>query len=252
MRVMNKEIEKLLVEVEPIVVELVGEIKKSILKLENGRWNEKYDNEFYTEYVKWDMIKGLEKFVGEGVEFVSVEARVSKKGNLVIYSTWNFEGVEHYINTEVIYAGGHNIQKLHYRYLVHSDLPRLYNGTPEADILKKRIKVLKKRKELLHERSLVEDRIKEKTELLKYNKSLSHDEVVEIVKPTFLPDNFESDPIWFKKGHGSKENYLYWLNEENNHKVELWYKVNIERVEETIKRSNISIGIINKKLTKLS
>jgi hypothetical protein len=67
----------------------------------------------------------------------------SKSGQLVISAIIERDSIEYQHETSVIYAGGYNVQRLHYRYLTKSDLPK----TGDVSILKKfteAIKVLNK------------------------------------------------------------------------------------------------------------
>jgi hypothetical protein len=76
-----------------------------------------------------DMARSIEKYTADGDILISVESSVSAKMNLEIVAMVERDGVQYRMDTEVITAGGYNIQCLHYRYITDSKLPKRGNDS---------------------------------------------------------------------------------------------------------------------------
>lgn len=251
MRIENKNIRLVVEKLVPQTLELVSNIKKQILSTENGRWG-KYDQEYFERSVNFDMIKSLEKFITEDLKLHGVSAGVSKKGNLVIYSEWMNGREEHFLNTEVIYAGGHNIQRLHYRYLVKSSLPRIY-GSEESKNYKKQITKSEKIRESQNYITGLENRNTVSENKLEINKILTDGQIETLLKndDSWVTDDFQSDVDWFTHNHGTYEKYLSWIDYTNKDSIIRWKDIHIRRVEVNISNLNNSIVNYKKQLLKL-
>jgi hypothetical protein len=111
----NPLINRLLMELKPLIADII-ENKKQSYKKEDKEFT-KYD-EHYTEIVlKYDMVKALEKYTQPTDKMSEVRVRNSSKGSFQINCIIERDGNKYTFDTEVIYAGGYNIQKLHFRYL---------------------------------------------------------------------------------------------------------------------------------------
>jgi hypothetical protein len=71
-----------------------------------------------------DLSKSIEKYTANGDKLISIGSSVSNKGNLEIVAMIERDGRVYRLETEVIYAGGYNIQRLHYRYITKTKLPK--------------------------------------------------------------------------------------------------------------------------------
>lgn len=152
-------------------------------------------------------------------------AYTSNKGNLVIQAVIKRNGEAYNFSTEVIYAGGYNIQCLHYRYLTSTNLPKS-NDSSEAEMIKKAIqKLTKQQKSEAYILSLTK-RMETNRIAWLLNITVEADEVREILfKAGKLYHGVYSDH--HKENFGSKEAYATWLIETNASIIELWYEENV-------------------------
>lgn len=92
-------------------------------KAHDDYWDYKYSNAFYRDYA-WsnDIEERAIKLVDK--HFNSLQAKVEKKIGTIVKITslggddYRFEGTEGNCKVEVILAGGHNIQRLHTRWII--------------------------------------------------------------------------------------------------------------------------------------
>ena len=113
--------DKLLEEAKPYQKELVE--KWVAAKNEQGETPTKYDIQMYEYALLMDLAKAIGNYIEktDGIK----DVKFSKtKGVIVITCTVVRGGTDYWFSTQMIYAGGYNIQQLHYRYLVDTKLPR--------------------------------------------------------------------------------------------------------------------------------
>jgi hypothetical protein len=136
----------------------------------------------YTEImVTYDFIKSVEKYTTNEDILLSVSSTVSHKGNLEINVRISRNTKEYSLSTEVIYAGGYNIQQLHYRYITHTNLPKSGNCiiTDEyAAKLKKMTKIEKLQEQLGYD----EKTAKQYQDKLNNALNMSDDQIIEELK----------------------------------------------------------------------
>ena len=76
-----------------------------------------------------DMVRSIEKYTADRDVLISVESSVSDKMNLEIVAMIERDDRVYRLDTEVITAGGYNVQCLHYRYITDSKLPKIGNDS---------------------------------------------------------------------------------------------------------------------------
>jgi hypothetical protein len=76
-----------------------------------------------------DMIRSFETYTLPTDELKDFQIYGSAKGSMTIKCYIEREDQQYRLDTEVIYAGGHNIQRLHYRYITKTELPKQSNLT---------------------------------------------------------------------------------------------------------------------------
>lgn len=81
-----------------------------------------YEKELLRLSLLQDMFNSIGKYVEETDELVAFNVNQSLKGNFTIQMNINRDGQVRHLETDVIYAGGYNIQKLHLRYITNTDL----------------------------------------------------------------------------------------------------------------------------------
>jgi len=116
----NPVINRLLQEIKPLISDVVDRIADLAIKNEM-RFTD-YDRKLAGLTLQFDLVKSLEKYTLPTDRMTDVTVRPSK-GSLIISATIERDGRSHLFTTDVIYAGGYNIQKLHFRYLTKTSLP---------------------------------------------------------------------------------------------------------------------------------
>jgi hypothetical protein len=135
----NDILEQLETTIQDMVDKIVTYEQEQIYKRELSD----YDKEMIRINLIYDMLKSLETYTKPDDKLLFIKASWSKKSNIKINGTIERDGVEYEIETEAIYAGGHNIQTLHYRYITKTNLPRTGNSFIQ-DVYKEKKKRLTK------------------------------------------------------------------------------------------------------------
>lgn len=190
-----------------------------------------YDKKIARLEIIFDMVKSIEKYTLPSDTLETVSSSRSKKGNLEIFATIKRDGNIYNIETEVIYAGGYNIQTLHYRYITKTNLPRT-DRKDVAEELANEIKNLTKTEKLEREIRHWEARIKKNTEHVENSMKLSDEEKLEIHNQK----NQINDVPWEEiVRRGADKNFNYDKNEyeefmekSRQDRLKFWNKMNIE------------------------
>lgn len=124
----NPSIDKLLIEAQPFIAELIEKQKELVLKetLENrgvAMPMSELDVEYYEIGLLYKMVQSFNKYLK--VTDVLSDATIKKQlGLFEISATVTRDGKNYNFYTELIPAGGYNIQEFHYRYITKTDLPQ--------------------------------------------------------------------------------------------------------------------------------
>jgi hypothetical protein len=81
------------------------------------------DKKEYFDFLTRDLIKSVGNYIQPTDEYTNLNVECRKE--FVIGCEIIRDNKKYYFGTELIQAGGYNIQCLHYRYIAHTDLPRL-------------------------------------------------------------------------------------------------------------------------------
>jgi len=210
----------------PTIDELVSK-QLTWLEKETKRPASKFDKEYFELFVIWDLVKSIEKYTEPTDTLVELSSSTSNKGNLEIFSKIKRDGIEYSLYTEVIYAGGYNIQKLHYRYLTKSKLPKTWNDENVKRIHEEMKKLSKVQ------------RLEE--EIIRYEK-LIHQTNLDIISKTNLTDEEKfkyqkRSPMYYeyptyeelsdygKEYHGSPEKYKEVVEGDYYHQIKEFDKL---------------------------
>lgn len=139
----NPSIDKLLIEAQPFIAELIEKQKELVLKetLENrgiAMPMSELDVEYYEIGLLYKMVQSFNKYLK--VTDVLSDATIKKQlGLFEISATVTRDGKNYSFYTELIPAGGYNIQEFHYRYITKTDLPQSGENSAVENLKSKNI-----------------------------------------------------------------------------------------------------------------
>jgi hypothetical protein len=253
----NPLINRLLVALKPLIDNIIKNTKK---KYENdGMRFSEYDAYVTELTLKFDMVKALEKYTQPTDKMSNVKVSNSNKGSFQIDCIIERDGNKYPFNTEVIYAGGYNIQKLHFRYLTKTTVP--YTGqSVETQKLKAELVKLSKGEKLQNE-------IENNKKVIEYNQKLidinSKFTDKEILAKYEAGDNISGEPYkwpsWEQmitkgaaKNYNNDEKYFNQQKKEAQEgNIAFWKYLNIDSKKDAIKTAQQNIVKAQKKLTNL-
>jgi len=253
----NPLINRLLVELKPLIADIIEDTKQRYKK--DDKEFTDYDAHYTEIVLKYDMVRALEKYTLPTDKMSDVVVRNSSKGAFQIKCIVERDGNKYPFNTEVIYAGGYNIQKLHFRYLTKTSLPQTGQSAEtqklKAELMKmskgeklqKDIERLKKRIELNQKEIDANSKFNDKQILDKVN---AGDNVVG--KPFVWPSWEEIVKRGADKNYNNDEKYYNQRKKESEEgSIEFWKKKNIIWKQQDIASSKKEIEKAQKKLDNL-
>jgi len=204
-----------------IITTILAELKNEIQNLVDAhvaqfekrfeRKMSKFDLEMTELYIIADMVKSVEKYTSNDDFLVSVVSSVSNKGNLQINAIIERNEKQYTLTTDVIYAGGYNIQQLHYRYITNTNLPKTGNNvmtTEYANKIKKMTKLEKLNEQLGYDEKTAEKYLNTMTKAM----NMTDEQIIEELKQNEHrlysgKYTWESLNEQGKKNYGSKEQF---------------------------------------------
>jgi len=156
--------EDILSQLEPVIERLLEQAHRSYEE-RFDRPMTAWDETLTRLQMTYDLGRSIEAYVLPTDRLISLKAQGSPKGSIVIECTVSRDSVEHDLSTTVIYAGGWNIQRLHYRYLTKTTLPKTGQDSESRRLLQK-IKTLSKGEKINGEIARQHERVKGLRELL--------------------------------------------------------------------------------------
>lgn len=214
-----------------------------------------YDKELTRLNIIWDMVKAIESYTLPTDALITVSSSISAKGNLEIFAQIQRGDQAYPFSTEVIYAGGYNIQRLHYRYITKTSIPKTGNRQVSSEYADK-IKKLSKLEKLNLEIQRYEERIKKNEETLQINRAKTDEQIWDEIKSK--KDYYEW-PTWQEiVKRGADKNYEYSEDlfnqkriEDDKRKLKFWESMNISSVERQTVAYQKELVKLNKKLEQL-
>jgi len=125
-QVVNSVLTQLNDKIEEMVAKIVARQNKELAERNQGPLSERS-----IEYIKigliFDLVKAIEKYTLATDSLKSIYyATIS--GTIEINATIERDGIEYHFITDVIEAGGYNVQCFHYRYITKTNLPKTGNS----------------------------------------------------------------------------------------------------------------------------
>jgi DNA polymerase III sliding clamp (beta) subunit (PCNA family) len=166
----NPSIDKLLKDLQPKIQELIEkqkelQIKESIRIYGIAKPMTELDIQFYEAGLIFKMVQAFNKYLKNTDELYDVS--INKRGNLFeVNAKVKRDGRTYKFDTELIDAGGYNIQEYHYRYIIKTDLPSS-NENSAVENIKAKMGVLKKIRTIDEDIERYTNRVKKDEEELK-------------------------------------------------------------------------------------
>ena len=192
-----------------------------------------------------DMVSAMSRYLKPSDKLIEVKKIGSRAGSIEISISIERDGKSHSLLTDMITAGGHSIQTLHYRYLTKTNLPSL-NVSEFEKKYKAELAKLSKAEKILLEIKRLDKYINHANETIKRAQSLTEDDIVnkEIVFPLDSPyvDSWYNKLTWSdvlsrgnsKNFEDSEEKFNEWKNQQRKENIERFYRRDIQNQQNQI------------------
>lgn len=229
----NPLVESVLAALENTILEMLDKIEVAAY-IKYGKKLTQYDRELFRLEIIFDLLRSLEIYTLPTDTLISVEARKSRKGNIEIYGRIQRDSQSYFFETEVIIAGGFNIQRAHYRYLTKTTLPKTGN-TELTTSYSNEIKRLKGAEKINIDISRYESLIEKIDEYTTSVMNIKTDEqIINLIKEED-PDSFRiyfETPSWEEiVRRGADKNFDYSedvynkrIEENKQYRINVWKK----------------------------
>ena len=217
---------------EPTIVEMVAATEKWFVEKFKQEFSD-FDREMARLHLIFDMVKAVEAYTQPTDSLLSLNVSKSAKGNIEISAQVQRDGQTYNFSTEAIYAGGHNIQRLHYRYIVKTNVPK----TGASEISKEyseKIKKMSKAEKLNNEIQSTRRQIEGIDAKLAEITGITDEQIAQILKDTGHYSH--NQPDWaeiVRRGvpqnfNNSEAEYLASVEKTKQNGLEFWRTQNIE------------------------
>lgn len=250
----NELVDNILTILEPILEDLVAKYAEKYFE-ETGRYYTEFQKECDVLYLIFDMVKSIEKYTKSTDKLIYLNSSYSNKGNFEIHAKIERDNKIYPFSTEVIIAGGYNIQILHYRYITHTTLPKT-NNSELTDIYSEKIKKLNKKEKLQNEIESYKKTISICEKEISDSIKLSDDDIIDLLSKQEYGDSLLRTwetliPDCHAKQNNTKESFEKYQKEYVDGCVDSWKKRHIYWKQDRIKSAKISIKKAQEKIDKL-
>jgi len=181
-----------------------------------------------------DLMKALQNYILPTDKLIGLTWYGGPKG-IEISAGIEREGVRYHFITEAITAGGYNIQRFHYRYIVKSKMPRVY-GDLAAEYVAEQ-KKMKTIDRLENELKSLTNRLEEKQNEFNTYSAMNSEELIEAMKE----DKMYSWRYEAWKRDGDEEFLEQSIKELKNWHIE-WPKRDIKNLTKQIAKLEVKIN----------
>lgn len=217
---------------EPTIVEMIAATEKWFVEKFKQEFSD-FDREMVRLNLIFDMVKSVETYTQPTDSLLSLNVSKSAKGNIEISAQIQRDGVTYNFNTEAIYAGGHNIQRLHYRYIVKTNIPKTGASQLSKEYSDK-IKKMTKAEKLNNEIHYFERDIKKIDANFAEIGNITDEQIAKILKDAGHYSH--NNPSWeqiIKNGaaknyNNSEAEYMARVEQNKKDGIEFWRTQNIE------------------------
>ena len=242
-------------ELEPTILNMVAKIEAQYEEKAEKKFTD-FDREMARLSITSDMVKAVEKYTNPTDTLLSLEVNTSVKGNIEVIAEIKRDGVTYHFSTEAIYAGGYNIQRLHYRYLTRTNIPKTGASTI-TKVYSEKIKRMSKMERLNKDLQQYKDRVAKAQAELAVDSKLTDDEIIQTLKDK--KDWYEW-PTWKEivkrdaaKNYNNDEAYYNQEMEDSfASSIESWKRRHITWKKQSIDAWIKEIGKLEEKLSDLS
>jgi hypothetical protein len=203
----------LLTKMEPTIVKMVEEIERRHNEDDTKlRPFSEWDRQWAKAMLEKDIIKSFFTYTESTDKLVNFRITGSASGQLTIDCTISRDGVDYPFNTEVIVAGGWNIQRLHWRYITKTGLPKTGDKSVIVNYENK-LKKLSKGEKLQQEIDKFNRLISTRKQEITTREAMSDDEILrtsqsynymvmpwsEVNKDSYMYEKHKHDPDGYEK-----------------------------------------------------
>ena len=211
-----------------------------------------FDREMARLNLTFDMVKAIETYTNPSDTLLSIDVDTSIKNNIEITAQIERDGVTYNFSTEAIYAGGYNIQRLHYRYITRTNIPKTGSSTISKEYSEK-IKRMNRIERLNKDIKQYETRVAKAQAELAVDSKLTDDEIIQTLKDK--KDWYEW-PTWKEiVKRGAAKNYnndeAYYNQEMQDglaSSIESWKRIHITWTKQSIDAWTKEIAKLQDKL----
>ena len=246
-------IEEVLEKLKPNLESICDSVSKNHFE-ERGEELSLFSREMLKLELTWDLCKSIEQYLDSGDRLVDFSSTFTSRGNTFeVFMTISRNGEKYALSTEMITAGGYNIQRLHYRYLTKTNAPKIRNfDDSKSKSIENKIKGLKKHQKLELEIQKYRDRIAEAQEKIDQNLKFTDEEIFQKVRESGKYLWAEWSEIVSRgadKNYGySEENYNIQKEESRVGDIIFWKSMNIRSHQNMIRELTKSIEKLEKRL----
>ena len=218
---------------EPTIVEMVNETEAWFSVKFKQEFTD-FDREMTRLNLIFDMVKAIESYTKPTDQLLSMNVRKSVKGNIQIDAQIQRDRETYSFSTEAIYAGGHNIQRLHYRYITKTSIPKTGASVISKEYSNKIKKMTKAEKLNFDIENLERDITRVKEKLAKHVPMTDAQIEQELIDAQYWA--YKANPTWdelvkrdaAKNYNNSEEEYNASVAKNKADAIEFWKTQNIQ------------------------